>query len=471
MDEFEYDINENQEQELLVARFKKLVQQKEQAFFDVEQFEILIQYFIEEDHLTLACHALEMGLSQHPSSLDIKIHQVNYFITVGKLNKALTVLTRIQAVESTNSEIYCLFAEIYGSQRQPKKAIENYKLALQFNPENRIEVLQDLVAEYENADMYDEALVLLKDIYWQQPENETLGFELLYCFTMADKEEEAVEYFEAFTSEYPYQYMGWFNYGSCFAKLELFEKAIWAFDFCTVIDPDISLGYFQKALMQIELEQLDEAVQTYHDLLEIFPDNSNAYTFLAECHEKLDEYDLAMHNYLQAIKHDDRNPEAWLGIGVVYDLMNEPEKAIPPIRKALSIIPESSNYKFVLAEALHKAGYLADAFAMYNEALDQDPDNVLGILDYANLLEEHSSLPKALEYLELKMIEVPADAMLEFRHSVYMFKTGHMQQGYESFTKGLLLDFDQHQSVFTYYPEAINLAQLNVLIDLHKNKE
>ena len=76
----------------------------------------------------------------------------------------------------------------------------------------------DSALEYENLEQYEKAINTLKTGIERSPENETLLYEIAFCFEMAGLPAVCAIYFQQFIDEHPYSFaawQNWFNAESC----------------------------------------------------------------------------------------------------------------------------------------------------------------------------------------------------------------------------------------------------------------
>ena len=64
-------------------------------FFDVEEFEMIIEHYLEQNDPRKAGSVLEYAKQQHPGALDLLFCEAHLLMSTGKLNKALEVLDAI----------------------------------------------------------------------------------------------------------------------------------------------------------------------------------------------------------------------------------------------------------------------------------------------------------------------------------------------------------------------------------------
>ena len=113
-----------------INRFEQMLNENHQYFFDVEEFEDLISYYMEMNENEKAKKAIDISLEQHPGSSSLKIKYAEYLASIHKPNKALEILNAIEILEPFNPENQIIKGSIYSQIRQHNKAIDAYNKAL-----------------------------------------------------------------------------------------------------------------------------------------------------------------------------------------------------------------------------------------------------------------------------------------------------------------------------------------------------
>src|SRR5690554_3671400 len=121
---------EEEEYELTLSRFEAMLKTNKVFFFDSEEFENIILYYLDTGKTNLAKRALKLGLEQHPKSTGLKLVQVEMLIYEDKLDLAERMLNELYLVEPTNEEIYIQKATIYSKRGNHNKAVEFLEAAL-----------------------------------------------------------------------------------------------------------------------------------------------------------------------------------------------------------------------------------------------------------------------------------------------------------------------------------------------------
>ena len=150
------------------------------------------------------------------------------------------------------------------------------------------------------------------------------------------------------------------------------------------------IGIWYKILgtKYLDNKMYGEALKSFEEALKYYPDNQNLYYYVGVCagymsHAALDfnasgtneiKYNylkLAESAYLQAISIEERYVRALYGLGVLYVFeLDEPEKAIPHLEKALSVDTKNIDTMFVLARAYYSSYEFDKSVEMYNRIIE-----------------------------------------------------------------------------------------------------
>ena len=150
------------------------------------------------------------------------------------------------------------------------------------------------------------------------------------------------------------------------------------------------IGIWYKILgtRYLDNKMYGEALKCFQEALTYYPDNQNLYYYVGVCagymsHAALDynasgtnevKYNylkLAEEAYLRAISIEDRYVRALYGLGVLYVFeLDEPEKAIPHLEKALSIDTKNLDTMFVLARAYYSSYEFDKSIEIYDRIIE-----------------------------------------------------------------------------------------------------
>ncbi|MFO0323204.1 MAG: tetratricopeptide repeat protein [Bacteroidota bacterium] len=451
MSEFEGDGLSNEDFENSLKRFEEMVSSNETQFFDADELEEIIDYYLQWFNIDMAKKAIDYATKQYPYNSSIKIKKAQYLSSQHHTRDALALLNEVEAVESSNSELYMTRGYIYSQIGLSKQAIENFKTALNLS-EHKDEVYVAIGIEFLNDEKAEDALYYFKKAIKLNPENEVALNEISLCFELTTKSEEAISFYENYIDENPYSYYAWFNLGISYNRISLFEKAVEAYDYAIAIKDNFSSAYFNKANSLAQQDKYVEAIEVYKETFKYEEPDANTYYYIGECYENLSQYDDALVNYNRAIKLDPAHADAWLGIGIVLDYQNRITESIHYIKKAIEINPHMAEYWYVFAEVQHKLGFLEEAAAAYIRVIELGYDEFDVYIDYAKLLYDGEYYKDCEKILAEGIEKFPNTPELIYRMSGLQMELGRKQDGMIFLKNALQLDYDKHSELLEYLP-------------------
>jgi len=281
---------EDKELKALVKRYEDMLNQGQNWFYDIDQFEDLTDYYFVQGKGKEALEVLKRGLNMFPNSPILSLREAQIMASVGKLSIAIPKLKMMLELEPSNNEIHLTLASIYNQTREFKKSIFHYQEALNHSDTNlKDEIYLDLAMVFENSGNFKKALAILKLALKKNPENETALHEMAFCFDESDDNVEGTEFFKAFTDNHPYSFSAWYCLGNCLLKQDRNREAAIAFEFCLAIQDDFTPAYINLANAYIEMELYIKAIESLIEVLSIDGEQANLLCLIGECFEKLDK--------------------------------------------------------------------------------------------------------------------------------------------------------------------------------------
>lgn len=456
------------DQQDCVQRYESMLDSNTQYFFDIEEFELIIEHYLEENEPRKAGQVLEFAHLQHPGSAELLFCEVQVLMSMGRLNKALETLDAIEKMEPMNEDVHLHKASIFSQLRNYRRAIDHFKRALSLAEEGHDEIHLDLAFEYENMGAYDEAVFHLKEALEVNPENEAVLHELSYCFDLGGAHEASVTFFRNFTNEYPYSFVAWYNLGNALGRLERHEESIEALDLCLAIDEGFSSAYFSKARALLMLGRYMDAVECYQEVLTIEGPQAVTFSYIGECFEKMERYEQALIHYDQALALDPNWVDAWIGRGVVKDLQGRVRDSVKDLQQAVRLAPDHGDGWYFYANALARDERIAEAIEAFERLNHIEPENLDGWMDHADLLHRVKGPDAA--YRKLREAELLHKLSPRFRYRVtsYLLQAGREQEGLLELEEALTIDPSGHQQLMAHFPEAAHMPQVLHLLELYR---
>lgn len=70
----------HEDEEFPIARFESMLKTNDVYFFDATEFENITHHYLDEGKVSKAKKAIQIGLGQHPSSIELKLLQIEIMV-------------------------------------------------------------------------------------------------------------------------------------------------------------------------------------------------------------------------------------------------------------------------------------------------------------------------------------------------------------------------------------------------------
>ncbi len=189
----------------------------------------------------------------------------------------------------------------------------------------------------------------------------------------------------------------------------------------------------------MNLERYHEAIESFRITFEYEPEDSITYLYIARCYENIDALDEAVRNYFKSIELNDKQWEAWAGIGIIYHQLGENYKAIGFMEEANSIKNNHPEILLPFTAVLIDLEKYNQANKLISNLLHDDESNVDAWYMIAEINILNEDFNQANKHLDKALELFPEDKRLKFIKAELMFL---MQKNKEALK--YLFDLDIH---------------------------
>ena len=132
MEEDKFGYSYEEEVRHAVQKFERMKKNNESCFFDVIEFETIIDYYIESNNSSKAYEAATLATQQHPHSVSIQLRKAKVLLDKGRAVEALRLLKKLESIEPGNHELFIAKGTAYGmlGDIQGAKRMFDYALSL-----------------------------------------------------------------------------------------------------------------------------------------------------------------------------------------------------------------------------------------------------------------------------------------------------------------------------------------------------
>ena len=335
----EFDNNKS----LSLTRFEKMLKTNRILFFDSNEFENIISYYLENGKINFAKKAIKLGLEQHPDSSNLALFEIEILIFENKLDNAEKLLEALILSEPSNEEVYIQKANIYSKKKLHQKAILCLNKILDFNPDNA-EVYSLIGIEYLFMEDFENAKFnFIKCLNYDDSDYSAL-YNIVYCFEILEQNNKAIEYLNTYLNTNPYCEVAWHQLGKQYLFFKNYAKAISAFDFAIISDEYFIGAYIEKGRALEKINKYNEAIENYKLIIALKDESSYPLLRMGICYNKISNYKKAIQNLNDCVQVDPQLNKAWYLLAEIYYKNQKYNSAILSIKKALDINSEKEDY-------------------------------------------------------------------------------------------------------------------------------
>ena len=436
----------------ILKRYKKMLSDEQMGFFDVSDFEHIVDHYIDKSQLTNALQACEIAISQHPYSLMVKIKKAQVLIGQLKTDKALQLLQMLGEIENTNPEVLLMLGNCYSLQGEENKAYDYYRKAERFSFEDRDDLLYNIGAGYvQNAD-YRRATYFLEKAYQENPKNDSVLYDLAFCYDKLGDDGKSIQFYNEYLDIDPFAESAWYNLGIIFTRLEEYDKAIEAYDFALAIDENYASALFNKANTLSTIERYDEALIYYFDYLRFDKNSSDARVYIAECYFQLEEYTKSYNYYKQAIQLDPNNADGWYGAGIVLMIEENLSESLVFLKKALKLDDSCADFWNAFGKVNAALDNYEDALIAFRKSVEIEDTNSDFWIAFADFFYHYDQLDLSIQTLFQAEKTIFDNGLMLYKLSGYLAENGNLHLAKTYLRKALTLNYPMHTEMFLDFP-------------------
>ena len=323
-----------------IEKFKRMLKTNLNFYFDAQEFEDIIVYYLGLGDNQLAKKALQMGLDQHPSCHELLLLQSELYIIDEKYDTALKLLECIEDLNPSNEEIALQRATIASKKGDHKGSINYLRNALSIS-NDPYEIWNLLGMEHLILENYYEASCFFKKCLSDNPEDYPSLYNLLYCYEKQNMDHAAIEALNKVLEFDPYCEVAWHQLGKVYLKSGKFDDALSAFEFSIISDETFTGAYIEKGKVLELLGRLNEAILNYEFALQTTESNAFIQNSIGRCHEKLGNNIVAEEFYFKSVELEPTNENCWLSLIIFLVSQKKLKRAKLYLEKSLIINADS----------------------------------------------------------------------------------------------------------------------------------
>ncbi|MBV8327141.1 tetratricopeptide repeat protein [Chryseobacterium sp.] len=434
----------------LVKKFEEMMENNDEFYFDTEELEDIIVYYLELGDFNYADMAVSYGLKLHPNSLDIKIKKLEILLEWEEYNTAKELIDELKGSSMENTDFLVCYAKYYSNLGNPRKSIEICKKALELGEEENF--LHNFIAdEYVNLGDPFNALKHYRKALKEDPADEYALENCMVCFSDLNKSEEAIAFLNEYLDEFSYSETAWFEYGQFYFNRKNYEEAIRGYDYLLAINSNSVGVYANKAACYEALGQYQKAIDVYEEMLEL--EYTKAFTFykIGLCHKALKQPILALNAFQKSLREDPQFYLAMMEQSYLYEEMGGMSEALHYAKEATQLNENNLDYQKRLAFLFIDSGKFEESLSCLKKLVNDEPSRFYNWYAYSEVLMLLGEYEEAVTVLNMAL-KKHFRAELYYQLSNCFFNLKDQNKGMEALQKALDLDATLVKDMQKKYP-------------------
>ncbi|NQX80593.1 MAG: hypothetical protein HRT66_01175 [Flavobacteriaceae bacterium] len=383
-------------------------------FFDVDDFEEIIQYYLDYGNIIHAYKAVKIGLNQHPNSLEILLLKVDLLLLENKTSQACEILNYLDLTYPEDEDVNIQKGFIYSNTRLHRQAISCFEIAIK-NTDQQEYIYHLIGLELLYLEDFQEAIISFKKSISIYSEDTSSMNNIVYCYNMIGETKNCILFLKYYIDENPYCEISWQQIGVQYNKINKYNKALESFDNSILIDEEFIGAYLERAKTLEKLKLYDIAIEDYQHTISLEDATAFAYYRIGRCYYFLENIELSI-EYLEKSVYED--PMFEKSLYMLSEILYEKEyfeKSLENIESCIA--SDSSNKKYW-------GLYLAIGIKLNNEAqVKIIYSNILnsGVLELKNCIDYFDFLYKKGYYIDaIEVLKTYENKHAEIEYRLYV---------------------------------------------------
>ena len=451
-----------------LQRVEQMLKFNKSQYFDVDDFVQVVNYLIGKN-IGKAQKVIEIGLKQHPNSMELYLKKSIVLILNGKYSSSESILKKIVKIEPLNYYAYLYYSLIAVTRNNKADALKYVEKTLVLNNNNNdenIDILYSFAELLMSTDKYRYALFYLQFVLKINKKYDDVYFDISDCYVGLNDIENAIKFLKKHIDNKPYDEFAWSSLGQLYEDLSQYKMAVDAYEFALAIVPS-SVGYkvvlgrmnYNLGNYQIAIDYLEDIVGNVDVII-----GAEVNLLLGQCYQELKINDNAIFHYEKIFQYDSESSEAWYGISEINYFEENFDTAIFYIRKAISLDPLNDTYWNRFGIILRETNQINYAIKAFNIVIDLDEGNYDAYLNLNECYFELKEFEK-LSGIAKKSIEIFNLAEFYFFFALANFEMGNYKVALEFLEKGIIYDMAEFQNFIDFYPKVLVFDNVKELIN------
>ena len=446
-----------------VNRFKRSLISGRTTYFDVSEFEGIVEQLLEEGDLQASEIAAKQGIQIHPNAVPLQLKYAQVLINKGHYKKSLKYLQLAEKVDEANPDIHLLKGSARMVMGNESEALLSFRKAIKYAGSDIDEILYHIGTTYAQIGEIKKAIYYFEKSVKANPSNDLALYDLGFFYDQDGNYHKSIRCYNQYLDIDPFSHYVWFNLGTVYNKTENHKKAIEAYEYAYAINDKFHIALFNIGNALANDERFDEAIEKYKEFLVNDPDNDDAYCYIGECFLNLEDNIKSEYYYRKAIQLNKKNDTGWFGIGLIFWVELQFEESIEYIRKAISLDDLNPEYWLTLGKVYKDFNNKEEAIKAFKKAARLEAENSEIWIAWAEVYLKFGEDGKAIRILK-KGIENNEDSILKYRLVGILIQKKRQDEALDMLEIAMEQNFENISYLYSICPKALKNRKVKKLV-------
>ncbi|QOR73256.1 tetratricopeptide repeat protein [Cruoricaptor ignavus] len=434
----------------LAKKFEQMVETGEQTYFDSEELEDIIIYYLEIGDINLAELAVNFARQLHPNSIELKTKELEVLLELENYPAAKKIIRELRDLGMESTDFFVCCAKYYSNLGNPQKSIEYCEKALEFEQEE--DFLHNFIAdEFVNLNDPFNALKHYKLALQYEPQDDYALENIMFCYAQLQRHDEAINFLNDYINQFPFSETAWNEYGQFYFSRKNYEEAIRGFDYLLAINSDAIGVYANKAACYEAMKQWENAIEVYEELLEI--EFTKAYTYykIGLCYREMQQPMKALKAFQKSLVEDPQFYLSMMEQSAIYEENGQLVEALHFAREAVALNEGDVEFQKRLAFLYIDSGMFEQSVACLRKIVEIEPGRFYNWYAYSEVLMLLHEYEEAITILN-QAIKIHNRAELFYQISNCLYILDYEEDAKLALEKALEMDDSIYNEMVMKYP-------------------
>ncbi len=422
----------------LVRKFEEMIENNEEFYFESEEFEEIIIYYLEMGDIFYAELATNFALKLHPNSLELKTKKFEVLLELENYAQAKELMQELKESSSETTDFLVCCAKYYSMLGNPRRALEYCEKALELKEEENF--LHNFIAdEHINLEDPFNALKHYKlALSFDQYDDYSLE-NVMFCYNQLNRSDEAIEFLNNYLNKFAFSETAWYEYGQFYFNKKNYEEAIKGFDYLLAINSQAIGIYANKAACYEAMGEWQKAIAVYEEMLELEYTKSFTFYKIGLCYKEKKQPILALNAFQKSLRDDPQFYLSMMEQSHIYEEMGGMKEALHFAKEAVALNDNNLDYQKRLAFLYIDSERFEESLVCLKKLVDFEPTRFYNWYAYSEVLMLIGEYENAIIVLN-KAIKMHNRPELYYQLSNCFFHMNNQKEGRKALSVALELD-------------------------------